>query len=451
MFQERYNRIILPFFFLSELFIFMTVYFLATKPVLINAGFELLLLSLIWALPSLYFRSYRAPRTYSIVVALRPMAKTLTIFIILYLGLATAGWLTVLPIDKTIQFIFSIAILQLIYSALKYEFFHRYRLNGKNTRNVLLIGSLFNDNDFEKLKKDGLHYGYNITDRINDVNNIDQKLEYIISQNKIDLIFLRDIGENISKKVSNFCDLYGIRLKLLLNVDSVTGRKAGLDIMGGFPVMDVRTEPLLYLGNRSMKRSIDIAMAGISIFLVLTWLPLIVKLGQMISYPGPLFFIQKRIGRNGEIFNLYKFRTMVHAHEAELAKMGKATKTSKGDARIPWFGRLLRKTNFDEYPQFINVLLGSMSTVGPRPHMVGEDRELETRVNHYRVRRFVKPGITGFAAIKGYRGGTDDLDLMEKRTELDIWYLENWSLWLDIKIMAITVWQMLTFRIPKAY
>ena len=121
------------------------------------------------------------------------------------------------------------------------------------------------------------------------------------------------------------------------------------------------------------------------------------------------------------------------------------------DAWIPWFNRLLRKTNLDEYPQFMNVLLGSMSTVGPRPHMVGEDNELANKVLNYRVRRFVKPGITGLAAIKGYRGGTDDLDLMKKRTEFDIWYLENWSLWLDIKIMAITVWQMLTFRIPKAY
>ncbi|MBT4662093.1 MAG: exopolysaccharide biosynthesis protein [Candidatus Marinimicrobia bacterium] len=200
-----------------------------------------------------------------------------------------------------------------------------------------------------------------------------------------------------------------------------------------------------------MKRSIDIAMAGISIVLVLTWLPLIVKLAQMISYPGPLFFIQKRIGSNGEIFHLYKFRTMAHTNEADLAKMGKATKTSKGDTRVPWFGQLLRKTNLDEYPQFMNVLLGSMSTVGPRPHMVGEDNELANKVLNYRVRRFVKPGITGLAAIKGYRGGTDDLDLMKKRTEFDIWYLENWSLWLDIKIMAITVWQMLTFRIPKAY
>ena len=126
-------------------------------------------------------------------------------------------------------------------------------------------------------------------------------------------------------------------------------------------------------------------------------------------------------------------------------------KTREGDVRVSWFGRLLRQTNLDEYPQFLNVLMGSMSTIGPRPHMFGEDLELENNVDNYRVRRFVKPGITGLAAIKGYRGGTEDLDLMGKRTELDIWYLENWSLWLDIKIIAITIWQMATFRIPKAY
>ncbi|SVE16505.1 uncharacterized protein METZ01_LOCUS469359, partial [marine metagenome] len=126
-------------------------------------------------------------------------------------------------------------------------------------------------------------------------------------------------------------------------------------------------------------------------------------------------------------------------------------RTHKVDNRVPWFGSLLRRTNLDEYPQFLNVLFGSMSTVGPRPHMVGEDDMLEKNVPRYRMRRFIKPGITGWAGINGYRGGTDDMALMTKRTAYDIWYLENWTIWLDIKIMAITVWQMFTFRIPRAY
>ena len=142
---------------------------------------------------------------------------------------------------------------------------------------------------------------------------------------------------------------------------------------------------------------------------------------------------------------------MAYSSEVELAKIGQAAITSKVDSRVSWFGRLLRETNLDEYPQFINVLFGSMSTVGPRPHMVGEDKELANQINHYCVRRFVKPGITGWAAVKGFRGGTHNLELMSKRIKLDIWYLENWSLWLDLKIMIITVWQMVTFHIPKAY
>jgi lipopolysaccharide/colanic/teichoic acid biosynthesis glycosyltransferase len=450
MFQERYNRIVLPFFFLSELFLLAGIYLFTMGISLSNAGIDLLVISIIWAFPSLIFRSYDVSRTDSIFAALLPQAKTIALFTFIYFCFIIAGFLSFALIKDIIQFLLSVMIVQFIYGLFRYEFFHTYRLSGKNTRNVLLIGSLFND-DFEKLKKDGLHYGYHITNKIHDINNIEEKLELIISQNKIDLVFLRDLGENISKKVSSFCDQYGIRLKLLLNMDVTTGQKVGLDIIGGFPVMDVRKEPLLFLGNRTVKRSIDITMATLSIILVLTWLPIIVKLAQMVSSPGPLFFIQKRIGRDGELFPLYKFRTMVDSNEAKLAKEGKAEKTREGDVRVPWFGRLLRQTNLDEYPQFLNVLMGSMSTVGPRPHMVGEDHELAEHVNHYRMRRFVKPGITGLAAIKGYRGGTDNLDLMTKRTELDIWYLENWSLWLDIKIIAITIWQMATFRIPKAY
>jgi len=450
MFQERYNRIVLPIFFLSELFLLSGIYLFTTGIFLSNAGSDLLVISTIWALPSLFFRSYRAPRTHSIVAALRPQAKTIGIFTFLYFGISIAGFLSFAFINDIIQFFLSVMIVQFIYSLLRYEFFHRYRLSGKNIQNVLLI-TLQAENNIEWLKKDALHFGYHIVERISDINVLEKKLKRMISQKKIDYVFLRETGENISKKVSEICDQYGVRLKLLLNMDASIGKKSGLDIMAGFPVMDVRKEPLLYLGNRLIKRSIDIIMAILSIILVLSWLPLIVKLAQIILYPGPLFFIQKRIGRDGEAFPLYKFRTMVHSNEAKLAKDGEAEKTREGDVRVPWFGRLLRHTNLDEYPQFLNVLMGSMSTIGPRPHMFGEDLELENNVDNYRVRRFVKPGITGLAAIKGYRGGTDDLDLMGKRTELDIWYLENWSLSLDIKIMIITIWQMVTLRIPKAY
>ena len=113
-------------------------------------------------------------------------------------------------------------------------------------------------------------------------------------------------------------------------------------------------------------------------------------------------------------------------------------KNKRFDSRIPWFGKLLRSSNLDECPQFINVFLGNMSTVGPRPYMIGEDKYLEQHIPRYKIRRFVKPGVTGWAAINGYRGGTDSINHMSKRTNLDIWYLENWTIWLDLKIIFKT-------------
>jgi len=268
---------------------------------------------------------------------------------------------------------------------------------------------------------------------------------------KVDIVFLMEANQAVTDTISALCDDYGIRLKLLLSLSSGTGRRAGLDTVGGFPLMDVRHEPLLYFGNQAIKRIIDIIMSVLSIIFILTWLPIIVKIAQMFTYPGPLFFTQDRVGRDGNIFKLYKFRTMRISLETKTAQRGLSKKTNQTDPRVPWFGHILRRSNLDEYPQFLNVFMGTMSTVGPRPHMVGEDISLEKHVRRYRMRRFVKPGITGWAAINGYRGGTEDIDLMARRTEHDIWYLENWSLWLDIKIIFITIFQMITFKIPKAY
>ena len=128
------------------------------------------------------------------------------------------------------------------------------------------------------------------------------------------------------------------------------------------------------------------------------------------------------------------------------AEKGYSHLTKKDDNRITFIGKILRKTNLDELPQFLNVLMGKMSVIGPRPHMVSEDQDIAEKIDKYRIRRFVRPGITGLAAIRGYRGGTENLDLMQKRIDYDIKYIEEWSLWLDIKIAFITFWHMITFR-----
>jgi len=446
--QEKYNRIFLPFIFIIDLLIILIFYYFCISN---NQLIDFLFILFSWTTPSLYFKSFQIQRTYSIINALRPMLLTMVVFFFIYFLFITINIFPEVQIKMHILFILSIFTILLSSSVFRYIFFYRYRLKGKNTRYaILLVDNIILD-EFEKLKRDALHFGYTFIDYYKIKKNYYEQLQKLFQSKRIDLVFIKNTNKSIIDNISGFCDENGVRLKLLLGFSTSTGQRAGLDHIGGFPIMDLRNEPLLYLGNRLLKRTIDLILSLISILFILTWLPLLVKLAQIVFYPGPLFFVQKRIGQNGKVFNLYKFRTMFHSLDSTNAERGLSKKTTYFDNRIPLFGKLLRRTNLDEYPQFFNVLFGSMSAIGPRPHMVGEDELLEKHISRYRIRRFVKPGITGWAAINGFRGGTDDMDLMRKRTEYDIWYLENWSIWLDVKIVYRTIWQMLTLRIPKAY
>ena len=189
-----------------------------------------------------------------------------------------------------------------------------------------------------------------------------------------------------------------------------------------------------YRINRAFKRCFDIIFSFIFILFIFSWVSILVGIIIKFTSRGPIIFKQIRIGQYGHSFLCYKFRTMGINNQE--------TNTSKNDSRIFPFGNILRKTNMDEFPQFINVLLGNMSIVGPRPYMISEDQELEKKLDNYKIRRLAKPGITGYAAIKGHRGGTKDLGLMQKRTNLDIEYVNKWTLALDFYICIATTFDM---------
>ena len=448
MFQEKYNRIVLPIIFLYDALIIFIVYKVI---ILSDQQFPVFLVTIIWCFCSLIFKSYKILRTYSILIAIRPAFSSLCLFYVLYVLFIQLNIFTMYSSIDHIYFLLSFSSIFIISSILRFNLFYLYRVRGRNTRYAVLLTSDLDSNNIEELIEESNQLGYLFIKTIDSKENYINGLKNLALNKRIDIVFLKGNDKDLTESVSLLCDELGIRLKLILQLSSSTGRRAGLHTIAGFPVIDVRHEPLLYLGNRITKRFIDILIALLSITFVLSWLPFVIKIAQYISFPGPLLFIQDRIGRDGKVFRLYKFRTMYLSKDIEDAQRGESIKTKETDNRIPWFGRLLRRSNLDEYPQFINVLFGSMSTVGPRPHMVGEDKILEKRINRYRIRRFVKPGLTGWAAINGYRGGTDDLNLMLRRTEHDIWYLENWTIWLDLKIIFTTILQMITFRIPKAY
>jgi len=192
-----------------------------------------------------------------------------------------------------------------------------------------------------------------------------------------------------------------------------------------------------------LKRVADICLSVFVILFVLSWLFPFIALLLKLDSAGPVFFRQKRVGRGGRSFTCYKFRTMVVNQEAHYRQ------ATTNDERITRVGKWLRLTNMDELPQFINVLSGSMSIVGPRPHMHADCRQFSQVIPRYKLRSLVKPGITGLAQVNGYHGPAQDYDLIYMRYQWDVFYVRNANAWLDIRIMARTIWQHLRLLLPR--
>ncbi len=204
----------------------------------------------------------------------------------------------------------------------------------------------------------------------------------------------------------------------------------------GMTALDLRVSPMSEPANLVLKALEDRVLAVI-ILLLISPLMLFLALGVKLTSNGPVFYRQQRHGWNGEAFEMLKFRSMfVHAEQD-----GQVTQATVGDTRITPFGAFLRRTSLDELPQFFNVLKGDMSIVGPRPHAVAHNDYYSEKIDGYMLRHKMKPGITGWAQVNGWRGETDTLDKMQKRVEYDLWYIEHWSLWLDIKIIIMTLFK----------
>lgn len=235
------------------------------------------------------------------------------------------------------------------------------------------------------------------------------------------------------RKIMDYCENHLIHFYSVPNVRNYVHRAMAVEFVDDIPVLSVRYEPLRTPLNRVLKRTFDLVFSTLFLVLIFWWVLPIVSLITWLTMPGPVFFRQKRNGLYGKEFTCLKFRSMrVNADADKL-------QATKEDPRKTKWGNIMRKTNIDELPQFINVFLGDMSVVGPRPHMVKHTEEYGALVDKYMVRHFAKPGITGWAQVTGSRGETSELWMMEERIQKDIWYVENWSLLLDIKIIIKTV------------
>jgi putative colanic acid biosysnthesis UDP-glucose lipid carrier transferase len=237
-------------------------------------------------------------------------------------------------------------------------------------------------------------------------------------------------------KLMTQADQACIRFRIIPDLGHFVRKPVHIDYLNDMPVLSLRKEPLDDVGNRIKKRFYDIMVSTLVIVLILSWLVPIIALLIWIESRGPIFFIQQRSGKGGKPFNCIKFRSM------KVNKDANEKQATKNDSRITRMGRFLRKTNLDEMPQFFNVFVSDMSIVGPRPHMTKHTNDYSRMLNQYMIRHFLKPGITGWAQINGYRGEIKYMEDINNRVEYDLWYLENWSLWLDTRIIAMTAFNM---------
>lgn len=226
-----------------------------------------------------------------------------------------------------------------------------------------------------------------------------------------------------------------IRFKFVPDFRLFINRKIHIDFSRNIPILSLRPEPLENLDSRITKRCFDMAFSIIVIFGLLSWLVPLIAILIKIDSKGPVFFTQLRSGKNNSPFLCYKFRSLRVNKDADDKQV------TMDDARFTRLGKFLRKSNLDELPQFINVLRGEMSVVGPRPHMLKHTEEYSKMLNHYMIRHFVKPGVTGWAQINGYRGEIKKKKDLLGRIDYDIWYMENWSMWLDLKIILLTAYR----------
>lgn len=323
----------------------------------------------------------------------------------------------------------------------------RYRTKGGNLRFVVLVGSGSNMRELFHEMTDYKWAGYRVLGYFDFLENVEFSKECTYLGKPEEVIpFLKDKRnahflycslpskeEETIVPIIHYCENNLVHFFSVPNVHNYLHNRMYFNMLGNVPYLSLHRDPLSQTENLFMKRTFDIVFSLTFLCTLFPIIFIIVAIITKTTMPGPIFFKQKRNGLNDKEFYCYKFRSMKVNADADRVQ------ATKDDPRKTKWGNIMRKTSIDELPQFINVLLGDMSVVGPRPHMVKHTEEYSKLINKYMVRHFVKPGITGWSQVTGYRGETKELKDMEGRIRGDIWYIEHWSFWLDIYIIYKTV------------
>ncbi len=442
----RYSGFLRPISYAIDLSIIhsLAYYFFKENLPLLN---YIIFISIAWFLVSIRSNFYAIYRFTHVTKILSLVGKQGIVFVLIVF--AFFGFYNELEEQPATIFYYAVATMAAI-ALVKFAIFFllkKYRrFLGGNIRRVVIIGLNQKTDQLRTFFHNRPEFGYQLKKTFDlKEHSMENCLQYI-SENNIDEIYssVAELDNENLVKLIDFADNNLKILKFLPDNKEIYTKKLDFSYYGVLPIVSLRKIAIDEPFNKFIKRSFDVLLSLIVIVGILSWLTPILAIIIKLESRGPVFFKQKRNGLDYEEFFCYKFRSMrpnpmAHLHQVR-----------KGDERITKVGRIIRKTSIDELPQFINVLKGEMSVVGPRPHMVSHTHMYAERIDKFMVRHFVKPGITGLAQVSGYRGEVETENDIINRVKYDIFYLENWSLFLDIKIVFQTIYNALRGE-EKAY
>lgn len=397
--------------------------------------------TLAWLLIAFFIKFYAVFRFTTPVEIFSKLVKQGVLFLLLVIAFFPFAKESVFSGNAIAIFMVTSFVLITTIKLLLFYYLKKYRIiTGSNFRNAVIIGYTPEAIRLKELFETRNDYGYRFLGYFSDKKSNEvihgklKDLKPFVLENKVDEIYcsLNEISNEELKDLVNFADENSKAIKFIPDTKEIFSKNLQIDYYEFFPVLSLRKTTLHDPTTKAFKRAFDIAFSLFVIIGLMSWLAPLLAILIKLESRGPVFFKQGRPGIDEKEFFCYKFRSM---------QMNKTTEkeASKNDPRVTRIGKIIRKTSLDELPQFLNVLLGDMSVVGPRPHLWSQNKIYSNKIKKYMVRHYVKPGITGLAQVRGFRGEIETDDDMINRIKFDVFYIENWSLILDLKIIAQTV------------
>lgn len=396
-----------------------------------------------WLLSTSFISFYNVYRYTSVLNILSLLIKQFLIFS--FLVYAFIGAFRSVNIQAFVTFkylVFTFAIIGFV-KLLSYYLLKAYRLKLKgNVRRVIIIGDTDGANELKSIFNNKKELGYKLLARFSNVKSkgvtgdIKESFKFLEENSGIDEIYcaMDELSENQVNDFVKYANIHHCNIKFIPETKKLFSKRLKTDFYNYLPVLSIEEVALNHDFNKLVKRTFDVFFSIFIIVFILSWVSVILFILIKLESQGPLFYKHKRNGINYKEFNCYKFRSLKTIKEV------KGTYVQQNDTRVTKIGKFLRKTSIDELPQFVNVLFGDMSVVGPRPHMLSYTEEYSKKIDKYNFifRHHVKPGVTGLAQIKGYRGEIKNDEDIINRIKFDNFYIENWSILLDLKIIIQT-------------